>query len=62
MTIRITIKNEDSRKEAIVQVQAQNPDGTPVSGGVDQPLGGGDSVEAYVHDGQQLCVKESKNG
>jgi len=62
MTIRVTIKNEDSRDKAIVSVSQLNGDGTPQSGTVETQLKGGESCEKYVHSGQQLLVKEVQNG
>lgn len=64
MTIRVTIKNEDSRENAIVVVKTLNkgvksllPIANPGS-----ELMGGESKELYVHDGQSVIIEEVKNG
>lgn len=62
MTIRVTVKNEDSRENAVIVVQTQNQDGAPQSGSPDKELKGGESADCWVHSGQQLLVKETRNG
>ena len=63
MTIRVLILNDDIRESAVIIVEPQNLDGTPVSGMIagelkGGPDGTGESVQMYVHSGQQLVIKE----
>lgn len=62
MTIRIGVKNMDSRENAIVAVKVQTPNGDPVPGNPDTELKGGEETDKYVHSGQRLVVEELKNG
>ena len=61
MTIRITVKNEDSRQGAIVIVKEQDMTGKSISGANNVELRGGDSVDKYVHSGKRLVVEEVSN-
>ena len=62
MTIRIMVKNEDSRDTAVVVVKSVNLDGSEIAGMLDNELKGGESCDRYVHSTQQLVVKEIRNG
>lgn len=61
MTIRVDVKNSDSRDTAIVAVQMLNKDGSKQSTPAKE-LKGGESAECLVHDGQQILVTEIRNG
>lgn len=58
MTIRITVKNEDNRETAVIGVQQKNKDGGANGQPPERSLKGGESVELYVHDSQNVLVRE----
>jgi len=58
MTIRVTVKNEDVGESRVITVQQQTLDGLPINGQFARQLKGGESVESYVHDLNQIVVKE----
>ena len=61
MTIRLTIKNEDTRENAIVEVAGVCPaSGLPMDH--EKQLRGGESCEVYIHAGKEFKIKEIKNG
>ena len=62
MTIRLTIKNEDTRKNAVVEVMTVDVNNDPLSGGTMIDLCGGDSTDVYVHSGQNVLITELRNG
>lgn len=59
MTIKLTIKNDDSRETAIVAVERLFESGAPELVG---EIKGGESVEAWVHDGVTIVINEIQNG
>lgn len=63
MTIRMLIKNEDTRNAAVVVVDSRNPETLEqVPGGQTNMLHGGEECHIYVHSGQSVLVREVKNG
>ena len=58
MTIRVSIKNEDSRETAVVGVQQQGLDGSIAGQPPEKALKGGESAELFVHDSQRVMVRE----
>lgn len=62
MTIRMTIKNEDSRETAVVEVKALNNDLQDIPGTTKHILKGGESCEIYVHSHNNYFIKEIRNG
>ena len=63
MTIKVSVKNEDSRETAIVAVSAISVATGEVDSSVpDKQLKGGESCEVYVHSGQKIVVEEIRNG
>ncbi len=63
MTIRVKIKNDDSRETAIVGVSTISVSGSVEGQGQPAvPLKGGEEKEFWVHSGQKLEVAEIQNG
>jgi hypothetical protein len=62
MTIRLTIKNEDSRENAIVQVYGLSADSGLPMGENAKLLKGGESTEVYIHSGKKYTITEIQNG
>ena len=64
MTIAIKITNEDSREKAVVRVDSLHTKAKsllPLASSRHE-LKGGESITAYVHSGQSICVEEVENG
>ncbi len=62
MTIRISVKNLDSRETAVVAVSCRGTDGEPVPGAPVNELRGGQECLVYVHNQQSLHVEEISSG
>lgn len=62
MTIRLTVKNEDSGEDRVITAEQQNTDGTPIPGIPAKSLKGGESAEFYVHSTNHVVVKEESRG
>lgn len=60
MTIRVTVKNEDSGENRVISVQQLDDKGEPISGIAAKELKGGESCENHVHSTNQLLVREVK--
>lgn len=58
MTIRISIKNEDSGENRVILVRQLNADGSEIPGISGKKLKGGESTENYVHSTNQILVTE----
>ena len=58
MTIRVTVKNEDSGENRIIYARQLNADGSEIPGIPPHELKGGESHEFYVHSTNQIVVKE----
>lgn len=58
MTIRVTVKNEDTGKDRVIVVRQQTGGGMSIEGTLDQKLAGGESCEKYVHSTNRLLVEE----
>lgn len=61
MTIRMKIKNEDSRETAIVAAWTESTGDKPVQNTIVK-LKGGEETELYVWSGQRIVVEEVQNG
>lgn len=60
MTIRLTIKNEDTREKAIVAVVSKDAaSGLPIEY---KQLHAGESTVVYVHPTKEISIKEIQNG
>jgi hypothetical protein len=59
MTIRVVITNDDSRPEAVVIVNQLNLDGSEIPGIPEKRLAGGEQCEKYVHNSNQIVIKEA---
>ena len=59
MTIRVTVKNEDSGSERVIIVAQQTGGGMAVDGSPDTRLAGGESCEKCVHSTNRLVIVES---
>ena len=62
MTIRVTIKNEDSRETAVIGVQTVDASTRMASPDTEKKLKGGESTDTYVHSGQDVYIREVQNG
>ncbi len=58
MTIRVTVKNEDTGDKRVISVAQLNADGTANPGSPAKELKGGESCEYHLHDSNQVVVKE----
>lgn len=59
MTIRVSVKNDDTRQEAKVLAFAADPEtGLAIAGGKSVELHAGEACDIYVHSGQSIVVKE----
>jgi hypothetical protein len=58
MTIKVTIKNEDYRENAVIKVVSIDPKTGFRIAGVERQLTAGESEEFYVYIGQSLEVGE----
>lgn len=61
MTIRVTVKNEDSGEDRIICAQQYDVDGdggTSSAGYQPRLMKGGESHEFYVHSNNQIVVRE----
>lgn len=62
MTIKVTVKNEDTRETAIIGVRQMGKTGIQMEpdsqNGPRVELKGGESTEVYVHSHQYLVVDE----
>lgn len=59
MTIKLTIKNDDTRETAVVAVERLFEAGNTELVG---EIKGGESVEVWVHNGVTVVVNEIQNG
>lgn len=59
MTIRVTVKNEDSREDRLISAQQRALSGDELGGCPARYLKGGESAEFFVHDSNQIVVKEN---
>lgn len=59
MTIKLIVKNDDSRENAIVEVKR-----VLEHGGIEtvKKLKGGESTDVYIHEGVQVTIDEIQNG
>ena len=62
MTIRLTIRNEDSRETAIVSVDSVSAESGLPMGDNPKVLKGGESAEVYIHSGKKYVITEIQNG
>lgn len=59
MTIKVSVKNEDTRDGAVVVVKSVSvATGESESAVPAKELNAGESTEAYVHSGQRIVVEE----
>jgi hypothetical protein len=62
MTIKVTVKNEDTRDTAVIGVRQMNSSNEPfrsdTQNGPTKELKAGESAEVWVHSGQYLIVRE----
>ena len=59
MTIRVTVKNEDTGKDRVIVVATETGGGMAVEGSPLVSLAGGESCEKYVHSTNRLVIVES---
>lgn len=62
MTIRINIKNEDNRENAIISVEQVYYTNAFKNYNPPQNLKGGESTEVYLHNDIKIIIKEVQNG
>lgn len=58
MTIRVTVKNEDTGDDRVISVQQVDAAGVAIPGIPAKELKGGESAENHVHTTNQIVVKE----
>lgn len=62
MTIKVSVKNDDSRENAIIEAVAVSAGTVRDNPGAPKQLKGGESAEFHVHSGQDLRISEIRNG
>jgi hypothetical protein len=58
MTIKVVVKNDDTRENAIIAVDVVSDGGSQSC----RELKGGESGEFYIHSGNTIVINEIQNG